>query len=76
MDAKESMPLWDDKRGTKKRFSIGLTTLDQLIDAGKITAKQLNPGRTSKTMIFQPSVQAHFESLPAPNPPRLRKAKA
>ncbi len=61
----ETIPQWDGKRGTIRRWGIGQTYLDELIKTGKVKARQMTPGsRTSKIIINQPSVGAHLESLP------------
>ena len=76
--APPQMPLWDSKRATCARFGIGLTSLDAIVDAGKVEARQMNPGRTSKVLIKQTGLrgmEGYIEALPVPNPPRLRRAK-
>lgn len=67
MKTKEVVPIWDSKKNTCARFGFGMTILDELIDAGKVEARQLSPGsRTSKVLVNQPSVGAYLEALPAP----------
>jgi hypothetical protein len=79
--ATKEMPLWDGKRNTCARFGFGMTFLDELIEARKVEARQLTPGRrTSKVIVNQASVAAHLESLPkvkiAPPIPAEKRGRA
>jgi hypothetical protein len=57
----EIVPIWDSRRNTRTRWGVGFTTLDDLVATGKVQAKKLG----KKTLINQPSMAEHLESLPA-----------